>query len=71
MHRDLRIIKEKGGRQKREIRGEAQSKNLEIVALTSTQKENLHNIQVSLDEEVVEDGPRKTLKKPKVRKWKY
>lgn len=38
--------------------------------LTSAQKENLYNTQVISDDKVVEDGLKKTLKKPKTRKWK-
>lgn len=62
--------RKKAGDKKREIRGEAQVKNVEIVTLTSAQKENLYNTQMISDEEVMEDGPKKTLKKPKTRKWK-
>ncbi|KAK9187829.1 hypothetical protein WN944_019228 [Citrus x changshan-huyou] len=62
--------RKKAGDKKGEIRGEAQVKNVEIVTLTSAQKENLYNTQVISDDEVVEDGPKRTLKKPKTRKWK-
>lgn len=62
--------KKMAGGKKGEIRGEDQIKNLGILALKNVQGENSQNSQVSSNEEVVDDGPEKHMKKPKIRRWK-
>ena len=72
MHRESCDKKENGGMKKGGggIRREDQIKNLGILALKNVQEENSQNSQVSSDEEVVDDGPEKHMKKPKIRRWK-
>lgn len=38
--------------------------------MENVQGENAQNSHVSSDEEVVDNGPRKHMKKPKIRRWK-
>lgn len=71
MHRESCDRKENGGRKRGGgNKGGRPNKKFGDFSLEKCTRREFPNSQVSSDEEVVDDGPEKHMKKPKIRRWK-